>query len=121
MKRDMDLVRTILFEIEEHQNPNSQITLKAPGASPDQVAYHVKMLAQAGLIEAKHMTGFGDVIGEWIPVSLTWKGHEFLEAARNEGIWQKAKAQLKDRAMTLPFSLITDLLTKLAAEQMGLR
>jgi hypothetical protein len=27
----------------------------------------------------------------WKPVRLTYRGHEFLDAARNDGIWEKAK------------------------------
>lgn len=119
MKRDMELVRAILLEMEEHQNPNTQIKVKGTGYSPDQINYHVKILAQAGLIEAEDATSCNGI--GWIPVSLTWEGHEFLEAAKNEGVWQKVKAQLKDRGMTVPFSVIQELAIKIAAEYMGLK
>ena len=120
MKRDMDLVRVILIEMEEHQNPNTAVRLECPGYSPDQIGQHVKLLEQAGLIEAKDATGLTTGI-KWTPLSLTWKGHEFLDATRNEGIWQKLKAELKDRGMSLPFSLIQDLAIKITAEYMGLK
>jgi len=119
MKRDMELVRTILLEIEDHQNPMTQITLRCPGYSPEQISYHVKILEQAGLIEAKETTGF-QFMG-WIPLSLTWEGHEFLEATRNEGVWQKLKAQLKDKGVSVPFSVIQELAVKIVAEYMGLK
>jgi DNA-binding transcriptional ArsR family regulator len=115
----MDLIRTILLEMEENQNPNAQIKLKAVGYSPEHVSYHVKILKQAGLVDAVDASSFGGI--EWIPTSLTWQGHEFLEATRNEGVWQKLKAQLKDRGMSLPFSLIQELAIKIAAEYMGLK
>ena len=118
MKRDMDLIRTILLEIEEHQDPGSAVTLKAPGYSPLQIAYHVKLLTQAGLIEAldaSHMQSLA-----WIPTSLTWSGHEFLDTARNDTVWQKVKAELKDKGMSLPFELIQQLAVKIVAGYMGL-
>jgi hypothetical protein len=108
------------MEMEEHQNPNTPVKLACSGYSPDEIGYHVKILEQAGFIQAKETTGLRTGI-QWLPLSLTWKGHEFLDATRNEGVWQKLKAELKDRGMSLPFSLIQDLAIKIAAEYMGLK
>jgi hypothetical protein len=43
------------------------------------------LLHEAGLVEAMDL-GVG-----WKPVRLTYSGHEFLDAARNDSIWEKAK------------------------------
>jgi hypothetical protein len=118
MKRDMDLVRTILLEVEEHESPTGVVDLKAPGYSPEQIAYHVKLLMQAGLIEGHNASGMQNF--RWIATSLTWRGHEFPEAARNDSVWQRVKAELKDRSMSLPFDLIQQLAIKIAAGYMGL-
>src|SRR5262245_10758332 len=101
MKRDMDLVRTILQEIEEHESLLSPVHINASGYSPDQITYHLKLLNEAGLIEATETTTLREV--GFIPKCLTWRGHEFLDAARNETIWQKAKAVIKDRGASIPF------------------
>ena len=118
MQRDMDLVRDILLEIEKNQNPMRDIKLQAHGYSPEQAAYHVKLLAEAGYLEAVDFSSMSGM--EWRPKSMTWKGHEFLDATRNEGVWHKLKAELKDRSMTLPFALIQELAIKLAAKAAGL-
>ena len=114
MQRDMDLVRAILLEVEQHQEPQAPFEVQAHGYSPEQIAYHVRLLAEAGYIDA---IDFGD---DWQPKSLNWSGHEFLDATRNAGIWQKVKAELKDRGGSLLFSLIQQLALKLAAAQFGL-
>jgi len=119
MKRDMDLIRTILIEMERNESPNDQAEIHADGYSDDQIVYHLKLLKEAGLIEAIDVSSFEGMA--FIPRNLTWRGHEFLEAARNEGVWQMVKDQLKDRGMSLPFSLIQDLAIKIAAEYMGLK
>jgi hypothetical protein len=31
---------------------------------------------------------------EWNAVRLTWEGHEFLDAARDNGRWEKAKGAM---------------------------
>ncbi|MBV9852527.1 MAG: DUF2513 domain-containing protein [Armatimonadetes bacterium] len=63
-----------------------------------ELAYHVKLLSQAGLIDVKHwQTGDGNEV--WLPKTLTWQGHEFLDAARNDTTWNKAKGQSKAKAV----------------------
>lgn len=118
MKRDMDLIRTILIEIEDHENPRAEVPIKAPGYSPDQITYHLGLLYEAGLINALHASHLS---GErWIPQSLTWQGHEFLDAARNDTVWQKLKAEIKDHSASLPFQLIQAMLIKITAHHFGL-
>jgi hypothetical protein len=117
MERDMDLVRQILIELEQHQEPMHPINIKAEGYSPEQIAYHVKILAQADYIEALDMSSFSGM--DW-RAKLTWNGHEFLATTRNPGVWNKVKAELKDRGSSLPFSLIQQLALKIAAAHFGL-
>jgi len=102
MKRDMDLARAILIEIEEdpHLDRSKLISASmidpdeikgAPGHSKEEVAYHLALLIEAGLVEGK--------VGlEQFPLisGLTWNGHEFLDNIRDSGIWGKTKARIKD-------------------------
>src|SRR5262245_2404043 len=117
MQRDMDLIRTLLLETESHGNPLWPFRPTAAGYSPEQVAYHVQLLADAGYVDAADMSTLGRL--DWRPRSLTWQGHEFLDATRNETVWHKLKAELKDRGVSLPFSLIQDLAIKIAASLAG--
>ena len=41
-----------------------------------------------------------------IAFNLTWDGHEFLDAIRNEGTWNKIKAFVKEKSASLSFDVI---------------
>jgi len=62
-----------------------------PDCPHDKFAYHVSLLRDAGLLEARvHRTD----VGRFAPViifGLTWAGHEFLDAARDDTLWRRAK------------------------------
>ena len=88
MKRDMDLIRQILIEIEEASFSPAGVRLQIPGRSPTEISYHVKLLAEAGFIGARFSLGTQE---HWTPLSLKWEGHEFLDNARNETVWNQTK------------------------------
>ncbi|MCF6156804.1 MAG: DUF2513 domain-containing protein [Candidatus Brocadia sp.] len=69
MKRDMDLVRQILLAIEAHKDMKQKIKLEIEGYSEEQIMYHVKILADAGLIEATDVSSFEGIC--FIPQCLT--------------------------------------------------
>jgi hypothetical protein len=77
-------------------------------------------MEQGELVTANDVTAFGSTGPEAIPLTITWKGHEFLDVARNDKVWSKLKAQLKDHSLTLPFSLLQELAIKIAASLAGL-
>jgi DNA-binding transcriptional ArsR family regulator len=84
MKRDMDLIRRILMDIEESPEATGYqwLDLSIEGHSPEEVSYHVKLLDEAGLIEAEDLT---DTAGFDVrPKRLTWSGHEFIDAVRKD-------------------------------------
>lgn len=92
MKRDMDLVRKILFAVEESEDEN--IELDRLGDDQDRVYRHVELMEEYGLVKAIIIRG-GDGPEEEIVhcevKGLTGEGHNFLEKARDESIWEEAK------------------------------
>ena len=115
MKRDMDLARQIMLELEQVPFTGDWMLLSVEGHNAGAVSYHVKLLAQAGLVEAEKISDFeGD---SWMPVSLTWQGHEFLAAAKNETIWQKAKNFIQDKGGALTFEVAKTVLAQVALKQ----
>ena len=115
MKRDMDLVRLILLEIEKSgEDPRSEIHLEIPNYTYEQVSYHIMILHEAGLIEADDLSTMGSD-SFWLPKRLTWNGHEFLDAARNDGIWKQAMK----KANNVGFELLKELLLNMTRQQLG--
>ena len=116
MKRDMDLARLILLKIEETgDDPRLWIDLEIPNYTSESVSYHVMILNEAGLIEACDLSTMGRGNSIWRPKRLTWSGHEFLDAARNESIWNKAK----EKATNMNFELLKELLLSMVRQQLG--
>ena len=117
MQRDMDLVRRILMEVEGAPH-GSWIELNIEGYSADEVSYHVMLLAQAGLITAIDDNGLDENISKgWVATGLTWSGHEFLRAARDDSRWQRAKRMMAQSGKTLSFEAIKAILQNLVDQQ----
>lgn len=107
----MDLVRKILFAIKDCAEPyGPQDTLVVDGYPENVVSYHVKLLAQAGLIEAYDASGVG--LFQWYAGSLTWAGQEFLEAVEDDTRWNAIKKFVIDKTGGLTFEAIKYALTE---------
>ena len=120
MKRDMDLVRKILLALEEQESGFAEHKFKVEGYSEDEVGYHVLLLMEAGLVHGVDMTHLGSKNPVAAPSRLTWQGYEFLDAARNDTLWNKAKGKVKEIGGSVAFSTLSTLLKKLAAEALGI-
>jgi hypothetical protein len=114
MKRDMDLVRSIILACSEHEHgfaPDFQID----GYSTEQVEYHKYLMVEAGLLQGKTYS----VAGSETPVAtvsaMTWEGHDFLEASRDDKIWAKAK-QATSAAGGMAFDVLKTILSGLATQ-----
>ncbi len=115
MRRDMDLVREILRQIEAWPEPQGWVEFDMPDRLPDEVSYHVAIMADAGLIQAQDVSNLQ--MYDWRAKKLTWTGHEFLEAARNDTIWQRAKALMAEKGGGTSFEVMLALLIELAKRQ----
>lgn len=120
MKRDMDLVRKILLALEEHEHGFAPREFDIEGYAGEQIAYHAYLMDQAGLIEAANTTHMGSSSPEAMPRKMTWEGHEFLDAARSETIWNKARQKIKEAGGSVTISTLTALLKKLTADALGI-
>ena len=123
MKRDMDLVRNILMKGEEQEHGFFPNPLRIEGYSDEAVGYHASLMVEAGLVVARAYNYAGGNSPTATLVSLTWEGHEFLEASRNEGRWNKAKqAAGSTGGMVLGVlkTVLIDLATQAAKKAAGL-
>lgn len=120
MKRDMDLVRKIVFALENHPHGFSPDELTFEGYSQEQVGYHVYLMIQADLIEGEDASTREFESPQGFASSLTWQGHEFADAARSDTIWNKAKAQVKDKVGTAGLGLLIEVLKHQAKQALGI-
>lgn len=123
MKRDMDLVRKILFAIEAHPPTLGPLKINIEGYSKEIIDYHLTLLKDAGFIEGINpgaKSGFGDIVAMTIPMRMTWQGHEFLDACRNESIWNKAKDKLQSVGGEVPLEVVKSvLITPITKQVLG--
>jgi Hypothetical protein (DUF2513) len=99
LKRDMDLIRMLLLEIESGTtnfvtfplDPIAQKKLADPQEAKLR-GEHLHLLHTGGMID---VTREDLVDGLMIVRGLTWQGHEFLDAVRDPEIWRKTKERAK--------------------------
>ncbi|SRR5258708_11911194 len=90
MKRDMDLVREILLKVEDLPFDGQFHDVLVDGRLDEEINYHTMLLHEAGFIQAMDLTTLDCIC--WKAMRLTYSGHEFLDAARSDTVWTKAKA-----------------------------
>ncbi len=105
MKRDIDLLRRILLRL-ENDSSNMRGT-DDDGEDPQTLHYHIQLLHDAGLIVADEL-----VPGQWWPERITWAGHEFLDLARNDISWNRAKSNVESKVGSAPFGIVQELLAR---------
>lgn len=119
MVRDLDLVRAILLELDKVPFRAGWVDLEIDGYTPEQIAYHVLILADQGFIEAVDLSTHDSPWPDWRPVRLTGQGHDFLDAIRNQTIWRKAKDRLGSEALTAPLAIVKAIATELISNRLG--
>ena len=101
MKRDMDLVRLILLEIEDKYRSTAIYDLAIDGYDTEMVAYHCKILNEAGLISDYKAQYADNEIYVFGVGSLTWDGNDFLEKIRDDSQWKKVKETITKKGLPL--------------------
>lgn len=118
MKRDMDLVRQVLLKVEEATYDENSISIQLEGYSEGEISYQVMILDEAGLIKAEPPKEWGERNHE--PIRLTWQGHEFLDAARDQNRWNQAKRTISEKGGSLTFDVLKAVLSQLARQAVNL-
>lgn len=119
VKRDNDLVRDILLRVESADGPVELSDLGIDAYAPQEVAYHVELLNEAGYLEA--VFAFGDGVTQDAFISrLTWSGHEFLDAVRDDSTWSRTKSTITDAVGSASLEVVKAVATAVALKSLGL-
>jgi len=121
MKRNLDLVREILLWMEaQPEGQNVAWKIQIDGFTDEEIGYHAYLMHQAGLIIATDATFLESHSPHWIPTMLTWQGHEFLSAAKDDTVWAKAKKDVIKPALGATYTVILEWLKAEAKARLGL-
>ena len=98
MKRDMNLIRKLVLAIEDDPNGYAPRDIEIDEYTPDQINYHAYLIVDAGLAEGERVDTMNSRGPEVLLTNLTWAGHEFADAARDEKRWKRAMAIVRRKA-----------------------
>jgi hypothetical protein len=92
--------------------------LNLDGVPGEICARHVALLFDAGLAEGRLVnTNTHGIVAASID-RLTSAGHDFLDAARNDTVWNKAKEKVLKPGLSWTFSMLVAVLKVEASAQM---
>ena len=117
MKREMDIVRDIVFAVRDSSEPIDGV----PGIPPDVFAYHAQILKEAGMIEAALIPNDGKQPAIAARVfRLTWEGQDFADAASDDTVWKKAKDNILKPAASWSFAILLEYLKAETKAKLGI-
>ena len=108
MKIDYDLLREILLYVEDNSNGNRRfyvrdfVNLRGKEYAKS-IIYHMNHL-----FEIEYATGSGVRYTSPVIYDLTIKGREFIEATRDNSIWQKTKKKIGDEISNRTVAFVLD-------------
>lgn len=102
MERDMELIRLLLLEEEQGEAPP-----ELANYSEEHVLYNYALMADARLIDAELIPEVG--VPQAVTIRrLTWAGHDFLDATRDNKVWTLAKEKVLKPGASWTFSLLVE-------------
>ena len=121
MKRNLDTVRRLLELVESQPAGQPLVTFSGSFENtPVEVVEHLQLMIDAGLIEGEAQTDPEMEGGGIFVISkLTWAGHDFLDAARSEEVWNATKRRIA-KVGSWTFGLVLEVLKEEAKRRIGL-
>lgn len=119
MQKNWAIIRQILLRLADA--PTLNMVLRPDHFeefAPHDVAHNMRLLAEAGFIEAAihdGRTGMGDLQAA-IALRLNHSGRELLHTTRNEAVWQQIQKTCRDSGLEMSFDLVTSVARKIGGE-----
>ena len=131
MKRNWDLIRWILDQAESRKGGHvlvltigvykgSHYKLDISERDFGEVCEHILLLGDAGLAEVRELGRTHEGSAGVAIDRLTMNGHDFLAAAKNDTIWNKAMNTVKEKGNSVTLGVLIQLLSTLAKQSVGL-
>jgi hypothetical protein len=108
MKRDMELIRTILINAEDDKYPYGG-RVEMEGYSEQTCAYHVALMQDAGLVDAEVIRSSETPYAAAMIHRLTSAGHDFCDAIRNDTVWNRARHRIVKHGASAGLSVLIEI------------
>ena len=122
MKRDLDLLRNMMLRIEELDSSKHKITSASFEDLCDNasaISLHIELLNDIGYIEIAHEVYIGS-FKDFIIGRLTFDGYDYLDAVRNQSIWDKTKEKLQAIGGSATLDIVKSLAVSVLKSQLGI-
>jgi hypothetical protein len=113
MKRDMEMIRQILIDMEAHDKVDDVLRI-----ADAYVAYQVSLMKEAGLIDAVIIQNQMGLPSQAALMGITWAGHDFLDASRDSTLWKKAVEHIIKPGASWSFSILVEWLKQEARRRL---
>lgn len=122
MKRNLDTIRKLLEIFEDVPAGEAKMTFSGGDFqnTPVEIIEHMELMIEAGLLDGEaHPDSSEEHGGIFCIRKLTWSGHDFLNAARNDDVWNTTKRKL-NKVGSWTFGLVVELLKEEAKKRLFL-
>ena len=107
MKRDMNIIRQILLNVEDDKYQLGQ-TVILDGVEDRVCGHHVALIFDAGLaVGSLHRSSMYGIMGADIE-RLTSAGHDFCDGIRQDTIWKKAQEHILKPGASYGLSILVE-------------
>jgi hypothetical protein len=112
MKRNFDVVRAILLEVEAWPPGGAHFgtDLVLEGYERADAIYHLQLLIERGLLEGHSYPVFHSEPLVRI-VGMTWAGHDWLDKMRNDTVWKRINDFLRSKGIAASFEILDKVAT----------
>lgn len=118
MKRNLDLIRSLLLKIEESEKGLDSLETALTGYTQDQIDYHLGMLIDAGYVNATCMHTLARK--HFYANGLSMQGHDYLDSVRDEGIWKQVKEKLGTVSGGTALAVVQEIASKIILAKLGI-
>ena len=113
MRRRMELIRALALKMEEVDEAVDTGEIAVEGFTQEEIIYHCILMKEAGLIDCPDDWQTVDNIGMAV-TRLTWAGHDFVDAARDSTLWNRAKRAIGEKVTSTTFQVFMNYLSSQA-------
>lgn len=114
MKRDIDLIRTIVLHVRDHGTQPDEVR----GHSRKDLAYHCWLIFNGQLADGADASLGTDLAAKLY--SLTWAGQNFADAVANESLWKEAMKAISRTTTSVSFDTLLHILAEMSVERVRL-
>jgi hypothetical protein len=120
MKRDFELIRNLLNQLEDLPACTSVSELNAEGFSSQEIMEHVELLLDADFLQGKIISNTDGRAEKYLIHRITWAGHEFIALAKNDTVWKSALEQVKKIGSAVTIGMLQTILVTIIKSQVGM-